>query len=354
MPVNDILSGLAGAVGPAGAEGSAAKLAMELLSDYAPVRQDALGNVICELGDNSAQEHILLDAHIDEIGLVVTRVDDKGFLHIDKVGGADRRTLMDAEVWVFGTKRLPGVVCCMPPHLTSGDRTAVPDFDKLHIDIGYGAEKAKELVPLGSRVVVRSKPVGLLGNRVSCKALDNRAGAAALIRTVELLREPGARLNCRVTVLLSTMEEVGGGGAKAGAFGIEPTQAIVVDAGFATQPGVPIEKAKELGKGPMIGCAPSLDYDITLALRRMADEKDIPWQHDIMGGSTGTNADWIAVSRGGVRCGLVSIPDRSMHTAAEVMDIDDIENTAKLLAEYVLSVGGEGTAARERRDMYAE
>ncbi len=340
MPVIDILSGLACAIGPSGAEGSAARLAMELLSDYASVRQDALGNVICELGtETDSSEHILFDAHIDEIGLIVTRVDDKGFLHIDKVGGIDRRTLMDAEVWVLGTKKLPGVICCMPPHLTSGSRTEVPEIEKLYIDIGYSAEKAKELVPPGSRVVVRSKLTKLLGKRVSCKALDNRAGAASLIRAVELIAQSGARLNCRLSILLSTREETGGQGAAVGSFSIAPTQAIVVDVGFASQPGVAPEQSGELGKGPMIGCAPTLDYGMTAALRRLADEKNIPWQHDIMGGSTGTNADEIAVSRGGVRCGLVSIPERSMHTAAEVVDIDDIENVAKLLAEYALSFG---------------
>lgn len=338
MPDNNILLGLAGAIGPAGAEGSAARLAMELLSDYAPVRQDRLGNIICEMGDPDAAEHLLLDAHIDEIGMIVTRVDDRGFLHIDRTGGTDRRTLMGAEVWVFGKKKLPGVVCCMPPHLTSGDRTAVPEFDKLYVDIGFDGERAAELVPLGSRIVVRSKPLELLGSRISCKALDDRAGAAALIRTVQLIEQSGKRLGCRLTVLLSVQEEVGGPGAKTGAYSIAPTQAIAVDAGFGTQPGTHPENTGDLGKGPMIGCAPVLDFDLTVALRDLATENDIPWQHDIMGGSTGTNADHIAISRGGVRTALVSIPVRNMHTAAEIVDTDDVENTARLLADYALSL----------------
>ncbi len=338
MADNNILLGLAGAAGPAGAEGSAARLAMELLGDYAPVRQDKLGSIICELGDPEAAEHLLLDAHIDEIGMIVTRVDSDGFLHIDRTGGTDRRTLVGAEVWVFGKKKLPGVVCCMPPHLTSGDRTAVPDFDGLYIDIGFDGERAAELVPLGSRIVVRSKAVNLLGSRISCKALDNRAGAAALIRTVQLIEQSGKRLRCRLTVLLSVQEEVGGPGAKTGAFAIAPTQAIVVDAGFASQPGTRPENTGDLSKGPMIGCAPVLDYDLTLALRDLATENDIPWQHDIMGGGTGTNADHIAISRGGVRTALVSIPVRNMHTAAEVLDTEDLENAARLLADYALSI----------------
>ncbi len=341
MADNTILFGLAGAVGPAGAEGSAARLAMELLSDYAPVRQDKLGNIICEMGDMYSSEHILLDAHIDEIGMVVTRTDDKGFVHIDSCGGADRRTLVGAEVWVFGKKKLGGVICCMPPHLTSGDRTAVPEFDKLYVDIGFDGDRAAELVPPGSRVIVRSKPVNMLGGRVSSKALDNRAGAAALIRTVQLIEESGRKPACRLTLLLSVQEEVGCRGARTGAYGIEPTRAIVVDAGFGSQPGCRPEVTGDLGKGPMIGCSPILDYDMTLALRDLATEKDIPWQHDIMGGGTGTNADHISISRGGVPTALLSIPLRYMHTAAEMIDTADLENTAKLIAEYVLGIDSE-------------
>lgn len=334
MPVSEILSGLAAAMGPAGAEGSAAKLAMELLGDYAPVYQDSMGSVICELGDPDAKEHLLLDAHIDEIGLIVTRVDSKGFLHIERCGGVDRRVLAGFDVWVFGRKKLSGIICC---GTASGGKA--PETDKFYVDIGFGAEKAKELVPVGSRVMVRSKPVRLMGGRISCKALDNRAGAAALIRTVELLEKSERRLGCRLTVLLSVQEELGGHGSRTAAFECEPTQAIVVDAGFGRQPGVAPEKSGELGKGPMIGCSPVLDYDLTLALRRMADENDIPWQNDIMGGATGTNADSIANSRGGVRCGLVSVPLKNMHTAAEMIEVEDIENTAGLLAEYALGCG---------------
>lgn len=334
MPVLEIISGLAAAMGPAGAEGSAAKLAMELLGDYAPVYQDSMGSVICELGDSDAKEHLLLDAHIDEIGLIVTRVDSKGFLHIERCGGVDRRVLAGSDVWVFGRKKLSGTICC---GTASGGKA--PEVDKFYVDIGFSAEKTKELVPVGSRVMVRSKPVRLMGGRISCKALDNRAGAAALIRTVELLEKSEQRLSCRLTVLLSVQEELGGHGSKTAAFAGEPTQAIVVDAGFAMQPGVAPEKSGELGKGPMIGCSPVLDYDLTLALRRMADENDIPWQNDIMGGATGTNADSIANSRGGVRCALVSVPLKNMHTAAEMINIEDIESTAELLAEYALGCG---------------
>ncbi len=338
MPVNEIISGLAQAAGPAGAEGSAARLAMELLGDYAPARQDGLGSVIAELGDRRSKEHILLDAHIDEIGMIVTRVDDKGFLHVDHTGGVDRRTLAGAEVVVIGRRKLMGVICSTPPHLSDGGRN-VPEWSGIYVDIGYPCEKAKDLVPPGSRVVVRSRVSRLLGDRITGKALDNRAGAASLIRTVELLEPDSAHLPCRVTILLSVQEEVGGQGAGAAAFALNPSQAVAVDVSFAGQPGVRKEQSGVLGKGPMIGISPILDRDITNMLRSVANEKHIAHQLEVMGGRTGTNADNISISRSGIRCGLCSIPLRNMHTAAEVVDKNDIENTAQLLAEFVRKGG---------------
>ncbi len=339
MAITDILTGLSAAIGPAGAEGSAARLAMELLSDYAPCHIDPLGSVIAELGDPNAAEHILLDAHIDEVGMVVTSVDDEGFLHINRCGGADRRTLIGAEVYVLGTRKLSGVVCSIPPHLSAELDGKVPDWNKIYIDIGFSGEQAKKLVPPGSYAVVRSKPCKLLGSRVSCKALDDRSGAAALIRTVELLAADIDRLPCRLTVLLSSREEVGGQGARAAAFTARPTQAVAVDVSFASQPGVPKEKCGELGKGPMIGFSPCLDHSISSRLTELADGLNLPWQSEVMGGTTGTNADDISIARQGVRCGLVSIPQRNMHSAAEIVDTADVEAVAQLLAEYVRTGG---------------
>ncbi len=340
MAVKDIVLGLSNSNGPSGAEGSAARLAMELLSDLTPVTRDSLGNVIAELGDPDSTNHILIDAHIDEIGLVVTDIDKDGFLHIARCGGIDRRVIMGSEVVVMSKTKISGVVCCRPPHLTVGeDRSKVPELRDMAVDIGYKAEKARELVPIGTRIALKGRPASLLGNRVSGKALDNRAGAAAIIRTVELLEPKCARLDCRVTALLSTREEVGHLAAGCAAFSVAPTQAIVVDVGFAQYPGCPDEVCGKLGKGPMIGFSPVLSRAISKKLTAVADEKGIQWQYDVCGGRTGTNADDIAVTAGGIPCGLLSIPQRNMHTPVEVVDCDDVENTARLLAAYIKSGG---------------
>ena len=340
MAVKDIILGLSNANGPSGAEGSAARLAMELLSDFTPVVRDSLGNVMAELGDPDSPNHILIDAHIDEIGLVVTDIDNDGFLHIARCGGVDRRVMMGSEVCVMSKSRINGVICCRPPHLTRDeDVSKVPELKDMAVDIGYSAQKARELVPIGTRIAFRSRPASLLGSRISGKALDNRAGAAVIIRTVELLEPKCSRLDCHVTALLSTREEVGHLAAGCAAFTVAPTQAIVVDTGFGQYPGCPSEACCKLGGGPMIGFSPVLSRSITKKLTSVADEEGIQWQYDVCGGRTGTNADDIAVTAGGIPCGLLSIPQRNMHTPVEVVDCDDVENTARLLAAYIKSGG---------------
>ena len=158
-----------------------------------------------------------------------------------------------------------------------------------------------------------------------------------MIRCAQLLQE--TTLSCRVTVLLSTREEVGSQGAETAAFREEPDMAIAVDVSFADQPGVPSHKCGKLSEGPMIGVSPVLDKNITETLKRLAKENEIPFQLEVMGGTTGTNADEINVTRGGVPCGLVSIPQRNMHTPAEICDHKDIENVARLLAAFIREVG---------------
>ncbi len=340
MAVKDIILGLSNSNGPSGAEGSAARLAMELLSDFTPVVRDSLGNVIAELGDLNSSNHILIDAHIDEIGLVVTDIDDDGFLHIAPCGGVDRRVLMGSEVCVMSKSKINGIVCCRPPHLTSGeDLSKVPEFKDMAVDIGYSSEKARELVQIGTRIAMRGRPASLLGSRVTGKALDNRAGAAAVIRMVELLEPKCSRLDCHVTALLSTREEVGHLAAGCAAFAVAPTQAVAVDVGFGAYPDCADEECGKLGAGPMIGFASVLSRAVTKKLTATADEQGIKWQYDVMGGTTGTNADDIAVTAGGIPCGLVSIPERNMHTPVEVVDCDDVESTAQLLAAYIKSGG---------------
>lgn len=339
--MQELLFRLCSAVGTPGGESAAADVAAEALSQFADVNRDSNGNVIATMGSQEAEKHIMLDAHLDQIGMVVTGIDDNGFLRIAPCGGVDRRVLPGAAVLVLGKEQLRGIVCCLPPHLTEDGEKKVAPVEELMVDIGRNAPEARALVQCGDRIVLEAAPCFLLNGRVTAPSLDDRAGVTVLVRCAQLLAQEGLPANCRVTLLCSTQEEVGSLGAKTAAFTRQPQEAIVVDVSFAQQPGVLPEKASPLGSGPMIGFAPTLDPTMSRRLKKLAQEAKIPYTCEVMGGTTGTNADAIGISRGGVRCATVSIPLRFMHTAAEVVELADLEHTARLLADYVQK-GGAG------------
>ncbi|WBY63821.1 M20/M25/M40 family metallo-hydrolase [Thermocaproicibacter melissae] len=334
--LKEMLFRLCGAAGTPGDESEVRAVVQREFAPYAKTGTDALGNLTAEIGSKDAKTHLLIDAHLDQIGLIVTRIDDKGFLHVDRCGGTDRRVMPGTAVTVLGKKPLCGVVCCMPPHLTGGKEEEIPEIAEMTVDLGCDAETVKSLVHPGDRIVFRTEPKELLGGRVSAPGLDNRASIAVMVRCAQMLADEPLR--CRVTFLCSTREEVGGQGAVTGAYLADPTQAIAVDVGFAMQPGVRPEQCGKLGGGPMIGFAPVLDRTMSERLVAIAEREKIPYKRDVMGGETGTNSDAIAVTKTGVPTALISVPERNMHTPAEIIDLRDIEATARLIAAYVREV----------------
>lgn len=334
--LKELVFRLCSAPGTPGDENGAAETAAEELSKYAKVRIDKMGNVVAKLGKKDAKNHIMLDAHIDQIGLIVTNIDENGFIRVERTGGVDRRVLPGSPVKIYGREVLNGIVCSTPPHLSVGGEDKVMPIDEMAVDAGLTREQAEKLICPGDRIVFNTKPRSLLGTRISAAALDDRAGVASLIRCVELLKD--TKLNCELSILCSSREEVGSQGAVTGAYEIKPTEAIIVDVSFAKQPNVPPEKCGKLGGGPMIGIAPALDRSMTDKLIKTAEKNNITYKLDVMGNSTGTNSDEIAMSRKGVKSALISIPLRYMHTPVEVIDLADVESTAKLMAEYIKGV----------------
>ncbi|MEE1011107.1 MAG: M20/M25/M40 family metallo-hydrolase [Acutalibacteraceae bacterium] len=335
--ISSLLEKLCGAKGVSGAENEAADVVSELLGKYMPVSVDPLGSVTGTKG--SGKFHILLDAHLDQIGLVVTAIDEDGFLKVAKCGGADIRVLAASEVTVHGKEKLFGVITSTPPHLvTADDSGKAKGFDDIAVDIGMSKEEAVKYVSLGDRITFNGKFTRLAGNRVSSPSIDDRAGVAAILRCLEILddKEP----DCKISVCFSVQEETGGSGAQTAAFTANADEAIAVDVSFASAPDISSEKYATLGAGAMIGYAPSLDYDMSRKLSDIAEKKNIPNQPEVMGGKTGTNCDEIQVAGKGVRTALISVPLRNMHTAVEVCDLEDIENTARLMAEYIIERSG--------------
>ncbi len=341
MDIKELCFLLSGKNGTSGDEYEACKCAKELLSEYMPTEIDRLGNVIGTSGDKGP--HILLDAHIDQIGLVVRHIDDKGFLLVDKIGGPDLRVLTGAEVIVHGKKDLFGVISSVPPHLQKGDsKNEKIDLKTMAVDIGFSKESAESVVSVGDRITLRNMQFELLGDKIVSPSFDDRCCVAVILRALELTKDK--LNNIKISVLFSTQEETGGSGAKTGSFSIMPDYAIALDVGFGDDPYTDKSQTIALGKGPSIGISPTLDKCFTKELKDLCIEKNIPYQHDVMGGRTGTNADSINNTGYGIKTALISVPLRYMHTGCEVISVDDIENSAKLLAEYLLKKENECNA----------
>ncbi len=294
-------------------------------------------NCVAATFKGKTQGEILLDAHIDQIGMVVTSVDSNGFVKVANVGGIDAKTLPAKSVKILGKECVNAIFASVPPHLKKED-IAVSDITELTLDTGLGA-KAKDYISAGDYAVYNTAPAELLSNRVTSPFLDNRAGVTALLLLADMLK--GKELNRSVTLLFSTEEELGCRKVKTSAYSLadNTTEAIAVDVTFATAPDVSSAHGGQMGSGAMVGISPFLESGVTNKLLEVAESKNIPYQKEVMGSATSTNADAISITKGGIPTSLLSIPIRNMHTNVEIVDILDIENTAKLLYEYVMAGG---------------
>lgn len=326
----DILLKLSDSCGFGGLEDTL-EIVEKYLMEFMPLKRH--GNSLVGLMAGTCDKTILLDAHVDEIGMYVTEVNSEGFVKVTAAGGIDPRILGACEVVIFGKEKLAGVFCSTPPHLSKGDDNTAPKLSDLLIDTGL--KNAADLISVGDRVCFKPNTKELLGQRVSGKSLDNRAGVTALILAAKLLHDTILPVN--VIFSFSDMEEVGLRGARTLSFDASPDWSITVDVSFGDCPNVPKEQTGTLGKGTMVGISPVLSKKMTDGIMSLADKNGIPYQKEIMGGTTSTNADVISLTKSGVPTALLSIPLRNMHTPTEVVDLDDIETTARLIAEFILS-----------------
>lgn len=322
-------------VGVSGREGPVADYLEGRLADFGECTRTALGSLICTLRPQRPKRpRLLLVAHMDEVGLVVTHITEDGFLKVNQVGGLDPKLFAASSVEIHTRSGvLPGVVCSTPPHLIGDGDIKVPKVDEIYIDTGLSGERARERIALGDVITMLNHPKTLLDGTVSGKALDDRACCAAILRMAELL--DGEELDCGLTAVFSTMEETGSQGARTAAYLVDPTHAMALDVSFGHSPDDKLEQCGKIKKGPMVGIAPILDNGVTSLLLQLCEEQDIPHQLEVMNASTGTDADSIAVTRGGVRTGLISIPLRYMHSPVECVAPCDVEQTAKLLVAWV-------------------
>ncbi len=295
---------------------------------------DNVGNQIFvkKCGRENAPK-IMLDAHMDEIGMYVTEILDGGFLRVTNIGGIDTHILQASDVIIYGKdERLFGVIASTPPHLASGDGTKLPQIDELLIDTCYTKDELEAKIRVGTPVGFAPKYTEILNNKIMGKSFDDKACAACAIYAA--INTPRDELAGDVYVMLSCCEEVTGMVAP-GAYALNPNYAMSIDVNLGRAPGTKKEDTVELAKGPSITISAVTDRKLTNMLIDVAKEKEIPHQISVCPTHTGTNAVSIQLAREGIPTVDVGLPLASMHTYNEIISLDDTKTLCDLISAFI-------------------
>jgi endoglucanase len=344
MELYDTLKSLCTLAGPTGFEGTVAQCAKKLLEPLMDeVSIDTLGNVIgVRRCGKPGAKRLLLDAHLDEIGLIVTGIEE-GFLRFGTIGGVDPRMLPARELTIL-TKPEPifGVVACLPPHIQSADdRNHGVAIEDLRVDVGMSQEEVEKAIPIGTPMVYREGCFHLAGDQVCGKSLDDRSCFTILLRTAELLQK--ADLDVDLYIMGSVREEFNGAGAVVGTNAVQPDWCVAVDVTFGRTPDLSADDSPcEVHGGPAIGVGPNMTWSMTDRMVEKAKALDIPYQLEVMPGHTGTNGWRMQICLEGIPTSVVSLPLKYMHSPIEVVALEDMEQTAQLLAAFTRDLGKEG------------
>lgn len=342
MEIKEFLKEISINHGISGYEGRVADIVAREFGRYSDkIHLDSLGNVIAlKKGRESPGQNplrIMLAAHMDEIGLLVSKIEKGGFLRVSPVGGIDPRSLLNQEVIVHAKQELPGVIGAKSPHILEPEELEKGvEMEKLYVDLGFPETKVRELISVGDPITIRRDFVNLANDCAAGKALDDRAGVAAVLKCLQELQNLNHKAD--IYAVATVQEEVGVRGAIASAYGVAPQIGIAIDVTHADMPGVPEHRTSSLGKGTVITSGPNIHPFVYDKLVKTASEYHIPYQTDTAPGPTGTDAWALQISREGVATGLVSIPLRYMHTSVELLFMEDIRSSARLLARFAVSV----------------
>lgn len=340
MDANELLKLLCEEQGVSGHETQVADLIIKAFSKYTDeIYNDKIGNVIAvKKGENSSNKiKIMIAAHMDEIGLMVKDIDEKGFIRFTTIGGIDPRTLLAQEVIVHGKKNIFGVIGAKPPHLQDEtERETAVKVEDLTIDVGFSKEQLEGLVQIGDTITINRDFIKLQGNHMSGKALDDRAGVVAMYECAKELMY--FKHQAEVYFVSTVQEEVGTRGAIVSTYSINPDIGIAIDVGFGSSPDIPKEYTLDMGKGPGITIGGNIHPKLRERLTEIAKLYNIPHQFEIEPGPTGTDARSIQITRCGVPTLLISLPLRYMHTSIETINVEDIKETGKLLARFITDI----------------
>jgi len=348
VQLKEFLQRLSEASGVSGYEASVRETVREEYSLYADeIRVDTLGSLIAlkrgQVAQGAPRRSIMLAGHMDEIGLLVTKL-EKGFVRFATVGGFDLRVLLGQEVVVHGRRELPGIVGARPPHvLSQEERDKTVPLEKLFIDVGLSEDELGRWVRVGDMITVRRNLVELAGDMLSGKAFDDRAAVACIAHC--LFHLSSLKHAWDVYAVATVQEETGLKGALTSAFGIAPDIGVAIDVGHGNMPGVSEADTVKIGGGPAIGFGPNIHPLMYSRLVETAKAHEIAHQTDPIPGRSGTDAWAIQVTREGIPTALLSIPLRYMHTSVETLSCKDLERIGRLLAFFI--AGLDETFARE-------
>jgi endoglucanase len=327
----DLLKALLTAASPSGYEGSASNVFTDHMNKFATlVKRDNAGNTIFRMGNPDAPVKLMLSAHIDEIALQIQHIDDKGFLHFVADGGVDKKVLPGSHVKVLtSTAIIDGVIGKAPIHVeNSEDRDKALKIKDLKIDIGAETkEEAAAIVSIGDIALVHAEPVDLGVNKIAGRGLDDKAGIFVIAEVAELLASKEGLKNLCLYFVACTQEETTATGAIVAAAGIDPDYSIDFDVTFATDDEFvsPNEWGDiKLGKGGAIAHGVNNHPYLTRLIKAVCEKNNIPYQ-EFIAPSHGTDTVYIKQTASNCVTQLLSIPNRNMHTQAEVCDYRDHE-----------------------------
>ncbi|TFG66896.1 MAG: M42 family peptidase [Gemmatimonadales bacterium] len=342
IETRDLLIRLLDAPGPSGHEDAAAAVWRAAAEGFADrTWADVHGNSFAEINP-AGTTTVMLAGHVDEIGLMVNHIDDEGFLWVVGVGGWDPQVLVGQRMDVLTADGIvAGVVGRRAVHMIRGDdSTKAVKLRELWIDIGaVSGDEAKARVSIGDVAVIRSDTAFLGDGFLAARSIDNRVGAVVVLEALRRAAKRGCQAH--IVAVATVQEEIGylaGGGARTGAFGLDPQAGIVVDVTHATDHPT-VEKTEHgdirLGKGPVLARGAAINRTVYAGLVAAAKAEKIDIQVQAVPAITGTDADAVRMSRAGVAVGLVSIPNRYMHSPNQLVSVADVDQTVDLIATYL-------------------
>lgn len=341
-----VLKRLLESISPSGYEGPAANIFKEEAEGFADeVRRDVHGNTVAHVAGTGGLR-VMFAGHCDEIGFLVTHIDKRGYCWIAPIGGWDPQIAQGQRVQILGRKGVvKGVMGKKPIHLMSPeDRKNVVQLKDMWVDIGAADRKeAEKVVAVGDPLVVDQGYERLMGERVAARGMDNRIGAFVVLEAARRVAQAKPKASASLFSVATVQEEIGLRGAITSSFGVDAHMGIAVDVTFAgDHPGLgdSIRNLNdcELGKGPVLTRGPNTNAKVFELVVSVAKAKKIPLQINAEGRGTGTDANAMQLSRGGMATALLSIPNRYMHSPCEMVDLRDVEHCIALMAETVLAL----------------